>query len=58
MSIVSTMLIFVVHVVVGDIVVGRVRVDDMVYDIEPFSNCNRVSFQAQPNFPWRIYSSE
>lgn len=49
MSIVSTMLIFVVQVVVGDIVVGRVRVEDMVYDIEPLSNCNHVNFQTQHN---------
>jgi hypothetical protein len=42
-SIVSRRLIFVVHVVVGDNVVGRVRVDDIVYDIEPFSNYNHVS---------------
>lgn len=47
MSIVSTMLIFVVQVVVGDIVVGRVRVEDMVYDIEPLSNYNHVNFQTQ-----------
>lgn len=47
MSIVSTMLIFVVHVVVGDIVVGRVKVEDIVYDIEPFSNYNHISFQLQ-----------
>lgn len=55
MSIVSTMLIFVVQVVVGDIVVGRVRVEDMVYDIEPLSNCNHISSQA---FSWHIYSKE
>lgn len=58
MSIVSTMLIFVVQVVVGDIVVGRVRVEDMVYDIEPLSNCNHISSQAQPNFSWHIYLKE
>lgn len=55
MSIVSTILIFVVQVVVGDIVVGRVRVEDMVYDIEPLSNCNHISSQA---FSWHIYSKE
>lgn len=42
-SIVSRRLIFVVHVVVADNVVGRVRVDDIVYDIEPFSNYNQIS---------------
>lgn len=55
MSIVSTRLIFVVHVVVGDVDVGRVKVDEMVYDIEPFSNYNHVSsvITVILNIPWR-----
>jgi hypothetical protein len=50
MSMVSTMLIFVVQVVVGDIVVGRVRVDDTVYDIEPFSKSKELG-RPPSNFP-------
>lgn len=51
MSIVSIRESFVVHVVVGEIVVGRVIVEDTAYNMEPFSNCDRftapgVSFPA------------
>jgi len=39
MSISSTKLILCSQIRVGDTVVGRVNVAEMLYDIEPFSNC-------------------
>ena len=61
MSIVSIRESFVVHVVVGEIVVGRVIVDDTAYNMEPFSNCDRftapgVSFPAHMFVSLRIAS--
>lgn len=38
MSISSTTLILCSHIRVGETVVGRVNVAEMLYDIEPFSN--------------------
>jgi len=39
MSISSTKLILCSQIRVGETVVGRVNVAEMLYDIEPFSNC-------------------
>jgi hypothetical protein len=44
MSIVSIKESLVMHVAVGEMMVGRVIVDDTTYDMEPFPNCS--SFTA------------